>query len=165
MINFIFHKNHPSMVCEYVLEGDRRKEGLIRRVYRLQFNQNKDQILHNCRSWYGSQRKAVFSSSDCGLMSLRSLGLTIWMKSWDTEVKLELMPFYHHLSKLGDLQQKLVPFPRQLHTHLAQNLEMIKEEIWKRLEDLSVWLLLPTNKVSQQLVSKQASIWSCQKCP
>lgn len=55
---------------------------------------------------------------------------------------------------LGELQRKLVPFLRQLHTPLAQDLEMMKRRIWKKSEDLQVWLQLRTNQMSQQVNSK-----------
>lgn len=47
---------------------------------------------------------------------------------------------------LGDLQKNLVPFPKQTHTRQAQDLETVEEEIWKKLQDLHIWLLLHANK-------------------
>ena len=57
------------------------------------------------------------------------------------------------LNGMGDLQKKLIPFPMDLHIHLVQNLEKLKEEIQQVLEESQVQLCPVPRRTSKSAMT------------
>lgn len=61
-------------------------------------------------------------------------------------------------SDAEDLQESLMPFTKDLHTPLAQDTEKLQKNTRQEPDKLQAWVILHTNKVSQQISNKMCEL-------